>query len=1068
MRKKLLVVALLMVAGQAPFAQVSREGHITDQDARPIEGATITRIDGTVLGISDGLGNFVLNGIVPDSLVVSHIAYKDYVLVPAEQQDGPILVVMEAFKNLLDEVEVATGFQQLPRERATGAFSFIDNETFNEQVGPDVISRLEAVANGLDVSRLTTSGGSNMGISIRGVSTFSTGAVRDPLIILDNFPYEGNLDNINPNDVESITLLKDAAAASIWGVKAGNGVIVITTKRAKQNQPIRVEFNSNWTTASKPDLKYYGLMTSKEFIEVERFLFDRKHRFNDTASMSFPAFSPVYEILFRQQSGLLSADQADELIAGLAHNDVRDQFTQYMYEAPVNQQYAFNLQGGNQYMAWLFSAGYDRGKSELSAINNRLTLNVKNTYTPFRNLKLETGMTYVQSNSVSGRTGYSISEMPPYTLLMDEQGRPLPVDKITPTQSYRRSFLDTLGNGKLLDWNYYPLTDDNYHTNRTTLQHVMLNAGADYKMLDWLTIVLKYQYGRQQTSGRLLREEGSYFTRDLINRFSEFDATGNVIYNVPRGSIFDRTDGLIQSHNLRGQLQVSRQWSKHELNLLLGMEAAHRNNTDFSNRTYGYDPGILTFAQVDYLTPYRHLIRGFNNFIPQNHDFNDRTNRFVSTFFNGSYIYGSRYTLSFSGRRDASNLFGVNVNNRWNLLWSAGLGWEASKENFYKSDILPYLRLRTTYGFSGNTDLSRSGVTTIYYSGTSPYFNTPMAYVSQNANPELRWENVRMTNLAIDFRFKGNRLSGSFDFFFKRGTDLFGPDPVDYTTGLMGTITRNVAELKGRGFDLQLSSMNVVRNNWQWNTTLNLSHYDDEVVRYYRSSLNPSSYVTSTVGFRTNIEGERMYAMYSYRWAGLDPQTGDPMGYLGGEVSTDYTAMRGAGAQMSDLINHGSAIPLLFGNLGNTFRYKNWGVSAGLTFKLNYFISTQALRYDQLFQGIPGFNEYRKRWRTPGDEQYTHVPSMVYPLATSRDYFYRLSEVNVQRGDHIRLQYLNLHYNFTSNMLRSNKIRNVRVYLNMANMGIIWKRGDYAHDPLYGYEQLPPSTTYSLGLKISF
>src|SRR5690606_38335795 len=113
---------------------------------------------------------------------------------------------------------------------------------------------------------------------------------------------------------------------------------------------------------------------------------------------------------------------------------------------------------------------------------------------------------------------------------------------------------------------------------------------------------------------------------------------------------------------------------------------------------------------------------------------------------------------------------------------------------------------------------------------------------------------------------------------------------------------------------------------------------------------------------------------------------------------------------MNDLINHGSAIPLLFGNLGNTFRYKNWGVSGGLTFKLNYFVRTQALRYDQLFQGIPGFNEYRKRWRTPGDQQHTHVPSMVYPLVTSRDYFYRLSEVNVQRGDHIRLQYLNLHY----------------------------------------------------------
>lgn len=1046
---------------------ITVSGRVTDSIGNPLQGASVRVKDHKLSTITNRNGEFLLRNVPEDvTLQISYLGYESREIPAFADLGGIVLRISQAALQEI-KVDISTGFQQVPKERATGSFSFIDNAIFNEQISTDVLSRLEAITNGLNVDHLSQD--NDLGIRIRGQSTFSDGSMKDPLIILDNFPFEGDLNNINPNDVENITLLKDAAASSIWGARAANGVIVITTRRAKRNQPITIDFNSNVTVSPKPDLMYYDLMSPAEFIEVERFLFSNGYRFSDTASSSRPAFSPVYEILFRQRAGEISESEANSLIDGLGRTDIRNEYLKYIYEPSLNQQYALSIQGGGDNTAWYFSTGYDRNKSDLSDKNDRLTINFRNTYSPIQNLQLETGLMYVQSKSVAGKTGFSNGDMYPYTKFADENGNPLPADNRT-LSTYRQSYLDTLGGGKLLDWKYYPLTDDDHQTSRSTLNHALLNFNVHYKPVNWLGLDVKYQYGRQQSKGENLREEESYFARNLINMFSQFNASGDVVYNVPRGAILDLSHETLESHNLRGQVEVPGRWGKHGVDVLVGFEASHTGVVNSGNRTYGYDKDILTFSQVDYLGLYRRFVEQYNSYIPQNQYFNDQTNRFVSSFLNGAYTFDSKYTVSFSGRRDASNLFGVNTNDRWNLLWSTGLSWEINKERFYNFNSLPYLRLRATYGFSGNTDQSRSAVTTIYYSGTSSnIIGAPTAYVSQNANPELRWEKIRMMNFALDFRFNNNWLSGSFDFFFKHGTDLLGPDPVDYTTGISGSITRNISELKGKGFDLELRSLNVANNNWKWNTTLNLSYYDDKVVSYYRSTLNPSNYVQYNVGAATNIEGERMYALYSYRWAGLDPETGEPMFYLNGVPSKDYSAIGGgAEAQMEDLVNHGSAIPLLFGNIGNNIQYKSFGLSFNLMFKFNYYIRTNALRYDLLYQGITGFSEWNRRWQKQGDELFTDVPSMVYPINSQRETLYANSEIKVERGDHIRLQYVNLHYDLASQGLLNSKIRNLRIYFNMANMGIIWKRGNYVHDPMYGYNTIPPAETYSFGVRASF
>ena len=1057
-----ILMILWLLAGNLLllFAQNVVRCRIVSPSGQPIAGVSVKDENGNTLAISDSLGYFALKKPTPEKITASHMGYQHRQFHISHQGTGLISLVMEPTATLIEEVEISTGFQQVPKERATGAFSQIGNARFNEQVSSDVLSRLEAVANGLNIERVASTS-SEMGIRIRGLSTLSLGAIRDPLIILDNFPYEGDLNNINPNDVENITLLKDAAAASIWGARAGNGVIVITTKRSSYNQPLRINLNTNFTVGGRPDLDYYPLMSSKDYIEAERFLFANNYRFSDTAAVSKPSFSPVYEILFRQRRGEITSQEADALLNGLAQVEVRDQYLQYMYKPLLNQQYALDLQGGNNNTAWYVSAGYDRNRSTLSAVNNRFNINFRNTYTPFKSLQLQVGLMYTQSKSENGRTGYTRADMPPYTLIADDAGNPLPV-----TRAIRQPFLDTLGGGKLLDWNYYPLTDDSHIDNQTVQNHTLLNFGMNYKPLHWLNLDIRYQYGRQQTRNDLLRQEGSYFTRALINSYSQINpVTGKVDYVVPRGAILDLSRGYLESHNLRWQINLHETWQAHEISALIGTEASHRNTNGNTNRTYGYDPDILTFNQVDYNSRFPFLVSGSNAFIPQNHDFNDQTHRFVSAFANAAYTYASKYTASLSARRDASNQFGVKFNDRWNLLWSAGLGWEVSKEPFYHVGMLPYLRFRGTYGFSGNTDLSRSAVTTVLYQSISPFFNAPMAAISQDGNPELGWEKVRMINIAADFRSKNNRISGSLDYFFKYGTDLFGPDPIDYTTGISGTITRNIASLKGRGLDVELNSLNI-KGNFTWNSNLNFSAYTDRVVKFYQApNANASQHVVSA-GSMTRIEGQHLYSLYSYRWGGLDPQTGDPIGFIEGEPSKNYSSITGAGAQMEDLVNHGSAVPLFYGSLGNTFSYKNIGVTVRMLFKLDYYVRNEGISYGSLGD-IVGHAEYAKRWRQPGDELITNVPSMVYPNPGGRDNFYNQSEIRVIRGDHIRLQYLSFYYDLINRDTRLLPFRSFRLYASISNLGLLWRASRVGVDPEYGMEGLPPATTYSFGLRFS-
>ncbi|MBS1563635.1 MAG: TonB-dependent receptor plug domain-containing protein, partial [Bacteroidetes bacterium] len=386
-------------------------------------------------------GQFALVTDTNATIIVTSVNY--------ETQEVPLRHNTEIYIRLkpwvpeLSQAVVSTGYQRMESSALTGAAVKLDNVLLNRPVSTNILDRLDGVTSGMLFNKNIVAGMNQSSISVRGRSTILANA--EPLIVLDNFPYTGDLSNINPADVESITVLKDAAAAAIWGSLSGNGVIVITTKKGKYNQPLRVSFTSNVTVGEKPDLYYTPILSSSDYIATEQYLFDLGNFRDAELSAAHPVLTPAVEIMIRKRDGTISATDAATQLAALGRQDFRNDLYKYMYRRSVSQQYAFNVSGGGTGYQYYFSAGADKNLS--SAIGNsftRVTLNGSNTYALIKDkLELTTGLIYTNSNTVNDYPG--LQTRYPYFGLKKTDG-----SSATVYTGLRQSYKDTAGGGALL------------------------------------------------------------------------------------------------------------------------------------------------------------------------------------------------------------------------------------------------------------------------------------------------------------------------------------------------------------------------------------------------------------------------------------------------------------------------------------------------------------------------------------------------------------------------------------------------------------------------------------------
>lgn len=1064
----MIIVRRKVVKGDEPFVAESLpidvKGRVVDENGEPLEGITVTDKKTGKATFTDIDGSFILRGIDEKSVLIFTGVNVETRQENVSGKDLSFLVLKPRVTPNEAVVIVNTGLVQAPKERLTGSFDHIGNKLFNEQTGANVLDRLPAIGNSVLMGRKGNTGTGQL--SIRGLSTIQ--GPQDPLIIVDNFEYQGDLNNINPNDVESITILKDAAAASIWGARAGNGVVVITTKKGGFNQPVSIDINSNVQFTEKRDLSYVPWMSTSERISIENFLFSQNYRFSDTNSSSRPPFSPVFEILFRGRSGQITQQQVASQISALRDVNVLDELSRHFLRTGVRQQYSLNLHGGTNNISWYVSGGYDKTKSDVGQMSERISLSSINTFNIAKNLQISAGIIFTQANRRSGRedvyNGVLGSQFYQYQQFADLNGNALPV-----YQDYRQTYIDTAGGGRLLNWRYYPLEDYKYVNKKISTQSIIANATTNYKITSWLSADVKYRFEREQTDTRNHFGAQSYYARDLVNLYTQvnYSSGGQNFYAIPKGGVLYLNNNRLLSHQVRGQLNLSHNWNNHSVAAIAGGEISQVRTEGNDDLIYGYNERINTSGPVDFVNTYPTFITGSPATIPGAQILTNTLHRIVSTFVNASYTFKGRYKASISGRRDASNTFGLNTNDKWTPLWSAGLAWEISKELFYNISFLSYLKLRATYGYSGNLDPSKSAYATIdYQSILSPFTGAPYANLGQFYNPDLRWEKAGMLNIGLDISAFNDRLSGSIEYYRKNNSDLYGPSLIDVTVGLRETsIIKNVANMVANGFDIDLTSVNTL-GLIKWKTRLNLSFYKDKITDYYKSTalgnafLNPNNVA--------GIVGRPVNSVLSYRWAGLDPATGDPRGYLDDQVSKNYASIMGSGTTLEDLKYHGPARPTVFGSLGNSIEVKNFSLSICIMGKFGYYFRRESINYSDLFAGRQGHRDFAKRWQKPGDESLTNVPSMIYPLTpTTREAFYRDSEVLVEKGDHLRLRYITLGYELTRRHIKKMPFKSIQCYINANDLGIIWRANKNGIDPDYATRSVPEAKNVAIGIKAS-
>lgn len=1065
---RFLSVFIIISLCSTSYGQVVLRGKVIDETGNSIPQATISTVDKQLSTFTDENGLFEMKLAKSDTvLVASKLGYttKD-VIVSGKPY---ITIILSEISYQMEEVEVFnTGYQQIARERSTGSFEQLSEKDLQRRISTNILDKLEGMVPGLQYDNRSE----NTVINIRGINTLSSGMM-GPLIVVDNFPFSGEISDINPNDVESVTFLKDAAAASIWGARAGNGVIVINMKKpAVSEQKIKVNVTSNISVLEKPRLFDMPQISSPDFIEVEKFLFENGHYetpYNNPVTSKRTVFSPLVDLLFDNKKGILSTEDLQTVIASYEQIDVRNDLLKYFYQDQVLQQYNTSFSGSNNRNAWTFALGYDKNAGGLAGQkDHRITSNLQNTLHFRKDMKLSVISRFSQKRTLDNSARFNYNFTPgggrtslyPYAQLVGDNGESLAIP-----HAYNFRYMESLADSPLLDWMYRPYEETGNTSLQNTRNHLVSQIGWTYTPLSGLELSALYNNELQNEQRGTIYGKNSFFTRDLINRFSQVD--GNTVeYIVPNAGIRNEQNIRMLSHKARLGTSFNRSFDgkTHQVSAVLGAEISSTVTESNASRFYGYDENLLSVQAIDYTNSYPiYDGLGSNSRIPFVGGFTKYVNKFVSYYGNAAYTLKDRYVVSISGRRDASNLFGVKANDRWKPLWSSGLSWRLSEEAFFKDlTWVSNLKLRTTYGHSGNSGGVASEHALISHSAPNNWnFSTyPFALVTRLPNPSLKWEDVRMVNVGLDFGLFNNRLTGSFEYFDKKSTDLITTDEVDPTVG-MNSVYRNIGIINGNGFDLSLNT-NMQLGEVHWSGRLFLSRSRSKVTEYRGKESLANAYLLNTGTTLTPLLEKELYPVFGLRFAGLDRSTGDPIGYLDGEESKEYGALLRDSLQ--NIIYYGTGLPPYYGTFNQSFSWKGFDISFLLAFKFGHYFQKKTILYNSLFNSWQGHSDYANRWQSAGDELKTTVPSLIYPAGADRDNFYAYAEPNVVSGDALRLQDIRLAYALNPTVA-GQRLR-VSAYVTVNNVAILWRANDAGIDP--DYANIPQSRRISLGINCSF
>lgn len=998
--KKLCISGLFCLCGSvAIFAQNNNgsdegqkrkiEGIILDAKTQePLTGANVLDPKNGIGVVTDIDGRFVLSvGKDCKELEVSYLGYKTLDI--KIDNRSTLRILLDENSKLLGEV-VVTGIQTIEKGRATGAYNIVTPDDMKHVYSTNINEKLEGTVPGLYVDK-------NNAITIRGLSSLN--ASTKPLIVVDGFPLESSELNLNPNDIAQITVLKDAASASIWGIRAANGVIVITTKRGNKGK-INVNYSGTITSSGKINWDDLHFLSSDQYVQAQfSCILDQ-----GISSTAYSGLNELENVYNQYNQGQITLDDAWGEVNELGRFNNAKQVTDNFYRHAFTQQHNISISRGGERSSTYLSLSYDQSKArEIGNEYNKFNLLLNNDFKLHRTFTVSIGLrgTYRKAkNNGMDMTGYE-----PWKRILNDDG------------SYYNEY-----NGVSDKWasECFDLGMRDWHKNSLEMMRMNDNQSEEYNLstilrLNWtpikgleITSQGSYEFGNTQSSQ--FYSQDHYITRDLTNRFTEVEVVDGhpvaIIENhLPiSGGIKKLGDTHLYSYSIRNTISYSNSFKNFDYKIMAGNEIYSLEGNSYSNWLWGFDPELLTSQSIN-LAALQSGVNGYNGRV-QNLDesyapiYSETLERYVSYFGTTNVSYMNKYDVFASVRLDQTNLL-TNANKfRNNPSWSVGAKWDANKETFFHADFVNVLSLRASYGLTGNIDKSTGPdiVAEAVSDGSIPSLN--YLIVTNPANPQLGWEKTYNWNVGIDYMLFNNRLFGSFDFYHRLSKGLLADVDIDPTTG-WSTIFKNSATVRNIGLDLSLGAKILTRTPIKWDVNLNLS--------YNKNRVTEMNYAPSRRGASKGnpMKGQPIGYIAVHRYGGLD-ENGEPTFMKKGD-DTRYSYMDMGLLELEDLDFVGSINPPVFGSLSSNLTYKDFTLSFMITYRFG-----NKMRLPIPYSSMTGlYSEWfgeEYRWVEGTDNSEKWVPKLytIGYAPSNRDDCLLFSDKMIDKGDAIYFKSINL------------------------------------------------------------
>ncbi|MGK7649245.1 SusC/RagA family TonB-linked outer membrane protein [Capnocytophaga sp. G1920] len=1101
MKKYVIAWGFFLCCFVGAFAQmISVSGKVTDVTNHPLEGAAVVVKNDNILlsmgTLTDIKGEFRISAKAGEVIRISYLGMKSREFTVSAEQPFLKVHLEPEIITLSSTDVVATGYQNLHKEQTTSAYTKIRTDQLNRQLNRTVQEAIEGQIAGV---RFTKDPFTGKEVPIlRGVGTFSGNVGYSPLVVIDNIPTDTPLEDINPKDIESVTVLKDAAATAIYGVRAANGVIVIVTKKGLQNG-LRINVHTDLFYTFKPNMSRMRYASTSDLIDLETAFYQSKLAdSNGNVDDLFASYgeiggrqtvryySPLFQLYRDQAKGKLSQQEVNSTLNEWRNRDYLRDFKRYVWQPIISKRYNISVESGNNRSQNYASLQYEDTDERIVTEKTRaLNLYLKNTYqlTPWLKSTIGVNGRYTAVDAVAEQVRNLYADylkQPRYTRLLGTN----PYAGFNLAAPINGHILEQIaGNDAFRSYSFNLLESIAQEHQKQYNLSLRPFANLQVSILKGLQYQSYFQYELNTHNSETFFGKDTYYMRLRHNQLVKQDATTQKFSSeLPEGGYYEQEKGQTQHYTFRQQLDFNRTFAEaHNVTALLGFEMRqHYTPRNTKEMQYGYDEQTLSFPTLNWKDLYNpgvtSYLYGRQSLSLSRNQQSETKHRFISFYSTLGYSYHQKYNLTGSVRVDQADMFGADPKYKYRPLWSVGGSWNLHREDFFYGNVVNLLKLRLTYGVSGNVDQT-----------TTPFLRGRLltdvrgAYPSQQylqfndtdlPNPKLRWEKTETTNLGIDFGM-WYWLSGSIDLYRRYSSDLLVLTELDPTVGAQRRLINNGA-LLNKGIEVSLNATRELAKDLQLTVRTTFAYNKNTIEKVSSKPTNAVEYARNPL--RYYKQGDDFNSLYAYRYK--ETTNGYPI-YLDENGNPNTTFDANGVPTIKDIINEDALVRL--GTMNPTF---NGALSLQLRYKafelgtMFIYAGGHKLRKDtySINQESETHRDITQRWTAANP---TDMPRMSfdYPATLRRtantvNTLWQLGDNHVVNADYIKWRNVLFSCYIPKNICEKLRLQEAKITAQLNNLLTWCVAGDDIDPETYhlnsGSRALPVATAAFFGISFSF